>query len=81
MDVKEIRELYEAAPFQSFDLFLPNGSKVQIDHPEFIAFSRDYRTLHFYPLEGGARHIDVKLITEVRVPSSNGSKPPRKKKR
>ena len=80
MDAKEIRELYEAAPFQPFEVFLPNGSRVEIDHPEFIAFSRAYRTLHFYPLEGGAWHIDMKLITQARVPSSNGAKP-RKKKR
>jgi hypothetical protein len=80
MDVKQLRELYEAAPFQPFDIVLPNGSKVKIDHPEFMAFSRDYRTLHFYPLEGGAWHIDIKLVTEIRTPSSNSSKQGKKKR-
>lgn len=80
MNAKEIRNLYEAAPFQPFEVVLPNGSNVRIDHPEFMAFSRDYRTLHFYPVEGGAWHIDLKLITPARVPSRNGSKL-RKKKR
>jgi len=80
MNAKEIRQLYEAAPFQPFKIVLPNGSAVAIDHPEFMAFSRDYRTLHFYPLDGGAWHIDIKLITQVNVPARNGARP-RKRKR
>jgi len=81
MNVKEIRELYEAAPFQPFKIVLPNGTAVAIDHPDFMAFSRDYRTLHFYPLKGGTWHIDIKLITQVNVPERNGSSRSRKPKR
>lgn len=81
MQTKQIRELYDAAPFEPFEIVLPNGSAITVDHPEFMAFSRDYRTLHFYPLKGGTWHIDVKMITQITVPAQNGSERPRKRKR
>ena len=80
MHADQLRELYEAAPFQPFDVVLPNGSVVTVDHPEFMAFSRDFRTMHFYPRNGGACHIDVNLITRVDVPAKNGAHA-RKRKR
>ena len=79
MTYKEIAELYEAAPFEPFKLVMPNGSGVEVDHPEFMAFSRDHRTLHFYPRRGGVWHIDIKLITRAEVPASNSSKRPKAK--
>jgi hypothetical protein len=80
MNVNEIRELFSAAPFQPFEIVLPNGTAIAVDHPDFIAFSRDYRTLHFYPLRGGAWHIDIKLIPRINVLPQNSSTRPKKKK-
>ena len=71
MSIEEMRELYSAAPFQPFEIVLPNRSTIAVDHPDFVAFSRDYRTLHFYPLRGGAWHIDVKLIPRINVLPQN----------
>ena len=67
MNAKEIQNLSRAASFQPFEISLPNGSTLRIDHPEFMAFSRAFRTLHFYPNEGGACHVDIKLITKRNV--------------
>ena len=65
MNVKEIRELYEATPFEPFELVLPNGTAILVDHPEFMSFSRDFRTVYVSKLNGGAHRIDVKLIVGI----------------
>ena len=68
MNANELKELYHATPFRPFEIVLPNGSTVAIDHPEFMAFSRDYRMVVVYPMEGsGAKHIDIKLIIALNV--------------
>ena len=80
MNIQEMRDLVSTAPFEPFEIVLPNGTTIPVDHPDFIAFSRDYRTLHVYPLRGGAWHIDIKLIPRINVPFRNSSPKPKKKK-
>jgi len=63
MNVKEIRDLYMAAPFRPFELVLTNGTTIQIAHPEFMMFSPDYRTVHAVDARDEvAKRIDVKMI-------------------
>jgi hypothetical protein len=62
MNVKEIRELYSAAPFRPFEIVLTNGSQLEVDDPEFMSFSHDYRTVSVHERSGGLRRVDVKLI-------------------
>ncbi len=77
MIADDVMELYEARPFESFELVLPNGDAIPVEHPGFMAFSPGYDTLHVYSLHGGARHIDVKLIVEVRQTQQRGKRRPR----
>lgn len=80
MDVKEIRELYSAAPFQPFEMVLTNGSIVYVGHPEFMMFSADYRTVYAADeRDGGTKRSDVKMIIALNE-LKNGAAP-RKRKR
>ena len=80
MNVKEIRELYSAAPFRPFEIVLTNGAKVYVGHPEFMMFSADHRTVYAADInDGGTKRIDVKMIVALNE-LSNGSRP-RKRKR
>lgn len=76
---EEIRDLYSAAPFEPFELVLPNGTQVLVDHPEFMSFSRDFRTVYVSKPDGGTQRIDVKSIVALNE-MANGSRP-RKRKR
>ena len=78
MNVQEIRDLYSAAPFQPFEIVLPNGTTVRVDHPEFMSFSRDYRTVHVYETDGSGKRIDVKMIVALNEPK-NGARPRKRK--
>jgi len=78
VNVKEIRELYSAAPFEPFELVLTNGSRLLVDHPEFMSFSRDYRTVHVHARNGSTKRIDVKMIVVVNE-MANGSRTRKRK--
>ena len=78
MNVKEIRELYSAAPFRPFEMVLTNGATVRVAHPEFMMFSPDFRTVHAVDdRDGTTKRLDVKMIIAVNE-LKNGS---RKRKR
>ena len=79
MSVNEIRELYSAVPFEPFDLVLTNEARLLVDHPDFISFSRDYRTVHVHELNGSTKRIDVKMIVALNE-MANGART-RKRKR
>ena len=41
MTLEEVRSLVHAAPFQSFDMFLADGSFIRVPHPDFIAIGKN----------------------------------------
>jgi hypothetical protein len=80
MHVKEIRELYSAAPSQPFEMVLTNGATIYVQHPEFMMFSSDYRTVYAADMcSGETKRIDVKMIIALNE-LKNGARP-RKRKR
>ena len=80
VNVEEIRELYSAAPFEPFEMVLTNGTRLLADHPEFMSFSRDYRTVHVHELNGTTKRVDVKMIGALNE-MANGARKTRKRKR
>ena len=78
MNLKEIREFYSAAPFERFELVLTNGTRLLVDHPEFISFSGDYRTVHIHELDGSTKRIDVKMIVALNE-MANGARTRKRK--
>lgn len=66
MTIQEIKEPYNAAPFQPFDLVLTNGSAVHVAHPEFMAFSPRGDTVYVSESDG-LRRIDVRLVIALKA--------------
>ncbi len=80
MNITEIKELYRATPFEPFELVLPNGSTIEVVHPEFMMFSPDYRTVHVVDLKSGAaKRIDVKMIAALNEVQPSARRKNRKK--
>ena len=77
MNTNELKDVYGAAPFQPFEMVLTNGARVLVDHPEFMAFSQDYRTVYVSKHDGGVQRIDIKLVVAI-DDAKNGA---RKRKR
>jgi membrane protease subunit (stomatin/prohibitin family) len=77
MNVKDIRELYSAAPFHPFEMVMTNGATVRVAHPEFMALSPTGRTVVVFEQDGHLA-IDVPLIIATKT-FENGSKPRKRK--
>jgi hypothetical protein len=74
MTLDEVRSLVHAASFQSFDMYLADGSSIRIPHPDFIAIPAAGRTVALYK-EGARAHtiLDLLLVTRLVVNGSTQS--------
>jgi hypothetical protein len=52
VNIDDIRNHVQNVPFEPFELRLSNGRAYTVDHPEFIALSRDGRTVAYYTDDG-----------------------------
>ena len=66
MKIEEIRKLYHAAPFKPFEIVLPNGRHVPVEHPEVMALSPTGRTIVVFESDGHLT-IDVPLIVATKA--------------
>jgi len=77
---KEIRKLYEAAPFAPFRVHMANGKSVDIPHPEFMFISRTGRRMIVDMPDDTFEIIDLSLVTSVETLPKNGSRRARRRK-
>jgi hypothetical protein len=76
MTLDEVRSLVHAAPFQSFDMYLADGSFIRIPHPDFIAIPAAGRAVALYKVGERAHTIvDLLLVTKLVVNGSAQSAP------
>jgi hypothetical protein len=62
-----IREFMHAQPFAAFDMRTSDGRVYTVDHPDFVARSRDGRTITFYTEDGRMVVIDTQHIVALEV--------------
>jgi len=67
MTIKEIRNLYEARPFQPFKIHMADGRDIPVDHPEFLASAPSGRTIVVYGSDDSFNVIDLLLVTDLEV--------------
>jgi hypothetical protein len=73
MQQERIIDFIRAQPFQPFDIRTSDGKVYSVDHPEFLARSRDGRTVTFYaPEDGRIVIIDLGQV----VATSSDNRPP-----
>ena len=78
MQLKELRSVYRAQPFEPFVVHLADGRAIPVKHQEFMALSPRGRSAVVYAEDGGFEIIDVLLITGLEV--TNGKRKSRRKK-
>ena len=67
MRIKELREIYQARPFQPFLIHLADGREVPVQHPDFLATDPKGRTIVVYRPDGGLNIIDLMLVTDIEM--------------
>jgi hypothetical protein len=68
----ELRDLVRSTPFQAFAIELESGSRVQISHPENIAFaSVEGQSVQLFLIDAGKIiRTTLSAVTSVRTPDS-----------
>ncbi|MCG8451460.1 MAG: hypothetical protein MI725_17980 [Pirellulales bacterium] len=73
MTIEQLRNTYQAKPFQPFVLHLADGRSFQIPHRDFIAHSPQGRTVIVFGKEDNFDMIDLLLVTSIEVTPSDSS--------
>ncbi len=73
MTIEQLRNFYDAQPFQPFVMHLADGRSIPVMHPEFIASAPSGRTITVYQPDDTLNVIDLPLVTDLEVkPATSG---------
>jgi hypothetical protein len=67
MRQENLYETIHAQPFRPFVLVTADGSKIEVPHPEMIAFFKGSRTALVLGKDESAKIVDVALVTTIEM--------------
>jgi len=70
MTIEQVKQVYNAMPFQPFTLHLADGRGIPVRHREFMAAAPSGRTVIVYQPDDSFNIVDLLLVTDIEV--SNG---------
>jgi hypothetical protein len=76
MTIRQIKELYHAAPFRPFVIHLADGRQIPVRHREFMATAPSGRTIIVYEADDSFNVIDVLMVTSLEVKNGKPSNRP-----
>ena len=80
MTIQQLRNFYDAQPFQPFVMHLADGRAIQVDSREFIASAPSGRTVIVYQPDDSWNVIDLLLVTDLEAKrTARSSRPGRSK--
>ena len=77
---KDLRQLYEATPFEPFRIHMASGKSVDVPHPEFMLLFKSGRKAIVERSDDTFEIVDVSLVTSAETLPKNGSRRPRRRK-
>lgn len=72
MTLEEVRKAVHAVPFQSFTMYLADGTSIRVPHPDFIALPAAGRTVAIYA-ENERAHSIIELLLVRKLGASESS--------
>jgi len=72
MTTEQFRSTLRLQPFKPFTIRMADGRTFDIAHPDFVAQSPSGRTVVVFQADESYNLLDLLLMTEVEVHSSNG---------
>ncbi len=74
MTIEQLRNVYDAQPFQPFVMHLADGRSIPVMHREFIMSAPSGRTISVYQPDDTLNFVDLLLVTDLEVkPARNGA--------
>jgi hypothetical protein len=77
MDLNSIRHALKELPFRPFELYLADGRRVPVKHPEFVAMNN--RIVIVTDENSATKILEPLLIVSLEPLSANGSEKQKKK--
>lgn len=71
MQVEQLLKLHKAEPFRPFRIHLADGRHLEVQHPEFLAYTPKGRTAVVMPIDETFEVIDLMLVTTLEVINGN----------
>jgi hypothetical protein len=65
MHPDQIRNFHEVRPFQPFEIRVSNGRVYTVDHPEFLAFTRDRSVVVYFTDDSREVRLAVAQIASI----------------
>ena len=74
MTIEQLRDVFNAQPFQPFVMHLADGRAIPVHHRESIMSAPSGRTITVYQPDDTLNIIDLLLVTDLEIkPAANGS--------
>ena len=73
MTIEKIRELCNAEPFRPFVIHFPDGRRLPVDHPDYIALAPSGRLISVFKKDDSEALVDLLLISDITVKSRSGN--------
>lgn len=75
MTIDQLRNFYEAQPFQPFIMHLADGREIMVRSREFMASAPSGRTVIVYQPDDSWNVVDLLLVTDLEaLPARNGAR-------
>jgi hypothetical protein len=75
MTIEQVRNFYDAQPFQPFVIHMADGRQISVSSREFMASAPNGRTIIVYQPDSSFHVIDLLLVTDLEAkPTSNGAR-------
>src|SRR5438132_12501196 len=72
MNIDTIREVLNAKPFRAFWIHTADGSRIPVEHEEFVALDPSGMEMMVYLPDRRHQYVDMALITRLEIKPKNG---------
>ena len=73
MTIEQLRNVYNAQPFQPFVIHLADGRSIPVRHRDFIMPAPSGRTVIVYQPDDSFNIVDLLLVTDLKVGASSSA--------
>ena len=67
MTIEKIKQLCDAEPFRPFVIHFPDGRRVNVAHPDFVALAPSGRLISVFQPDDSESLIDLMLVSDVTI--------------
>jgi hypothetical protein len=72
--IEKIRELCDAEPFRPFVIHFPDGRRIKVEHPDYVALAPSGRLVSVFQRDDSETLIDLMVVSDVTIKNRPGNR-------